>query len=160
MSHYWGDEWFYLYGDQLNEAIKKLNKGLNNIHVRCYGKEKYGCFRTDFFSLWNGSIRCWRGKWNNYITPAMPDIQQLLTRICILFDRVIIKINKWLGITKRVQKWQKNEINKLFQTVCKEYPHITDELISDTDCYMYIKPCEYGDIDGEEIWNKYWKCIK
>lgn len=159
MMHYWGDEWFCKYGDQLDEAIKKLNTGLNQVHVHCCGKEKYGCFRTDFFSLWNGSIRCWNGKWNNYITPAMPELRQLWMRICIYLDNLIIKINKLFGITKRVQEWQKAEINRLFQTVCKEYPEITDELINETDCYMYIKPGKYGDIDGEKIHNKYWKQI-
>ena len=157
MMHYWGDEWFYKYGDQLDEAINKLNTGLNLIHVHCCGKEKYGCFRTDFFSLWDGSIRSWNGDWNNYITPAMPKIKRFKRKFSIKFDSVAVKINRWFGITRRVQEWQKNEINKLFQTVCKEYSALTDELINETDCYMYIKPGKYGDIDGEEIHNKYWK---
>lgn len=56
--HIWGDEWFLEWGDELNDAIRELNIRLNKCHITVAGKEKYGCYRTDFFSLWNGSWLC------------------------------------------------------------------------------------------------------
>lgn len=146
--HYWGDEWFQKYGDEFNKAIRELDDGLRKLHVFVYGKEKFGCYRTDFFSLWEGSWLFWDGRFN----VKHSKFQLTLDSICRWF-------NYRLGIVKLVRCWQKRGINKLFQRVCKEHPDIVDELISDTDCYMYIKPGKYGDIDGEKIYNKYWKQI-
>jgi len=36
---------------------------------------------------------------------------------------------------------------------------VIDELICDIDGYEMIKPCKYGNIDGVEIHNRYWKRI-
>lgn len=141
MMHYWGDEWFQQNGEDLNKAISEINKGMREIHVLCLGKEKYGCLRTDFFNLWTGSWKEWKNIYNQ----------------STCFDRFMTKLNRIIGLTWIIREWQIKEINKLFQTVCKKYPHLVDELISDTDCYMYIKPGKYGDIDGEAIHNKYWK---
>lgn len=158
--HEWGDEWFRKNAKSFNEAINKLDKGLRDLHILVCGKEKYGCYRTDFFTLWNGSIRYWKGKWNTHINQSLSSSEQLKLKFKIKLDKVLTKINYYTGITKIVQHWQKEEINKLFQTVCKEYPDFIHELICDTDCYMYIKPGKYGDIDGEKIHNKYWKPIE
>lgn len=141
--HYWGDDWFKRYGDELNEAIRKINQGMRKIHVLCLGKEKYGALRTDFFRLWSGSWNEWKGQYNNHHW----------------YDKTISKINHTIGLTWIIRKWQIKKINQLFQKVCKEHPYLIDELISDTDCYMYIKPGRYGDIDGEKIHNKYWKLL-
>lgn len=159
--HFWGDEWFKCHGNELNAAISELNNGLNKLHVLCCGKEKYGTYRTDLFQLWNGSIRYWNGKWNIYISPSMGKVEQLGCKLAIVLDDIARHINRWLGITKLVQKWQKDKINKLFQEVCMKYPYIADELVCDTDCYMYIKPSKYGNLDGEAIHGKYWRtCTK
>ena len=147
--HYWGDEWFQKYGKEFDKAICELNNGLRKSHILVCGKEKFGCYRTDFFSLWNGSWLFWNGNWRF-------DGK----KIRYTFDKICKWLNYKLGIVKLVHCWQKREINKLFQTVCKKYPDFVDELICDTDCYMYIKPCKYGDLDGNKIHNKYWKCIK
>lgn len=146
MTHFWGDEWFQKYGDEFNKTIRELDKGLRELHIFVCGKEKFGCYRTDFFMLWGGSWLFWNGKFN----VKHSKFQLTLDKICKWF-------NYGLGIVALVRYWQKQEINKLFQRVCKEHPDIVDELISDTDCYMYIKPGKYGDIDGEKIHSKYWK---
>ena len=148
MMHFWGDEWFQKYGDEFNKAIRELDKGLRELHIFVCGKEKYGCYRTDFFCLWQGSWLFWNGKFN---------VKH--SKLQLTLDSTCRWLNNKLGIVKLVQCWQKRGINKLFQRVCKEHPYIVDELISDTDCYMYIKPGKYGDIDGEKIHNKYWKQI-
>lgn len=60
------------------------------------------------------------------------------------------------GILKRVQDWQVDKYNMVFQEACKKWPNIIDELIADIDGYKMIKPGKYGLIDGEEIHKKYW----
>jgi len=146
--HFWGDEWFQKYGKEFDKAVCELNNGLRKSHIFVCGKEKYGCYRTDFFCLWGGSWLFWNGKFN----VKHSKFQLTLDKICKWF-------NYRLGIVALVRCWQKREINKLFQRICKEHPDIVDELISDTDCYMYIKPGKYGGIDGEKIHNKYWKLL-
>lgn len=146
--HFWGDEWFQKYDDEFNKTIRELDKGLRELHIFVCGKEKFGCYRTDFFMLWGGSWLFWNGKFN---------VKH--SKFQLTLDKICRWLNYRLGIVKLVRYWQKREINKLFQRICKEHPDIVDELISDTDCYMYIKPGKYGDIDGEKIHNKYWKQI-
>ena len=158
--HYWGDDWFKEHGDDIYDAIKELNAGLRDIHILCLGKEKYGTYRTDFFQLWTGSWCNWQGMYNRYVDYSKNDWGTVFKKICYWTDDILADINRFIGLTWIIRKWQIKKINQLFQNVCKEHPDLIDELISDTDCYMYIKPGRYGDIDGEKIHNKYWKIIE
>ena len=55
--HFWGDEWFKKYGDDLYEAIKKLEYRMRKWgHVKVYGKEKFGTYRDEYLTFWNGGI--------------------------------------------------------------------------------------------------------
>ena len=65
-------------------------------------------------------------------------------------------INTKLGLLDFVHKRQAKYYNYAFQKACKKWPHLVDELICMVDGYKMIKPCKYGDIDGEEINKKYW----
>ena len=62
-----------------------------------------------------------------------------------------------IGLLKLVHKFQAYGYNKTFQLACKKWPNVIDELISDITGYKMIKPCKWGNIDGEEIHKKYWK---
>lgn len=62
-----------------------------------------------------------------------------------------------IGLLKLVHKYQANMYNKTYQIACKKWPMIIDELIVMVDGYKMIKPCKWGNIDGEEIHNKYWR---
>jgi hypothetical protein len=62
-----------------------------------------------------------------------------------------------IGLLKLVQDHQAKHYNKAFQLACKKWPNVKDELIVMVDGYKMIKPCKWGDVDGEEIHNKYWK---
>ena len=64
--------------------------------------------------------------------------------------------NYKIGLTGFVQKIQAKYYNYAFQIACKKWPNIIDELIVDVEGYKMIKPCKYGNIDGEEIHKKYW----
>lgn len=61
-----------------------------------------------------------------------------------------------IGLTKLIQDHQAKYYNKAFQLACKKWPNVKDELIVMVDGYKMIKPCRWGDVDGEEIHNKYW----
>lgn len=152
--HYWGDEWFQKYGTELNEAITELNQGLAKIHICVYGKEKYGTYRTDCFSLWDGSWYHW---FHGYTPIIKQGNKSIWSIIRYHIDKYFMTYNWYTGITQNVRGWQIRKLNRLFQEVCKQHPDIVDELISDTDCYQYIKRCRYGKIDGDKIHKKYWK---
>lgn len=62
-----------------------------------------------------------------------------------------------IGLVKLVHKYQSSIYNKAFQLACKKWPMVTEELIVDIDGYKMVKPCKWGNIDGEKIHNKYWK---
>ena len=47
--------------------------------------------------------------------------------------------------------------NYAIQKMCKKYPHIIDELVSDLDGYRMVKPGLFGPIDGTVINKKYWR---
>lgn len=65
--------------------------------------------------------------------------------------------SKKIGLLKLVNKFQAYGYNKTFQLACKKWPNVIDELISDINGYKMIKPCKWGNIDGEKIHDKYWK---
>jgi hypothetical protein len=62
-----------------------------------------------------------------------------------------------IGLTKWIHDHQAKHYNKAFQLACKKWPNVKDELIVMVDGYKMIKPCRWGNVDGEEIHNKYWK---
>ena len=65
--------------------------------------------------------------------------------------------NDKIGLTKLVNNYQAKMYNKVFQQACKKWPDIIDELVVDTVGYEMIKPCKWGNVDGELIHSKYWK---
>ena len=168
--HEWGDDWFKKYGTEFNRAITVLEKRIRKwAHAGVCGKEKWGCYRDEYLTLWNGGLRYlltpYRGwvighsKWATFLwyidTHLLP-----IKKIKYGWYWVgIADLNRVLGLTKLYHKFQERRINKAFQVTCKEYPHFIDELISDVDCYKLIKPCKWGDIDGEAIHKKYWKVV-
>lgn len=71
----------------------------------------------------------------------------------------LCKISEIIGIKKLINKYQEKAYNKAYQIACKKWPMVIDELIVMIDGYKMIKPCKWGNIDGEKIHNKYWKTI-
>jgi len=166
--HYWGDEWFKKNGNDLYTAIAFIEKRLRKHGMFVYGKEKWGCYRDDFIHLWDGSIGdivighrlsyyTWYEKLFHHIDTHL--IPYKKTKLGWLYAG-LSDFNRVIGLVKLVQKWQAYQYNKTFQLACKKWPNITDELISDLDGYAMIKPCKWGDVDGEKIHNKYWVRVK
>lgn len=180
--HYWGDEWFKKHGDNLYSAINEIEDGLRKYHIGVCGKEKYGCYRDDFLRFWDGSLyyiifgpKCYIGPSKTYKHKFFQNIVQKIHNIIYWFDHYIIPYRKtkygWLkagfadfnrlmGLVYLVRRYQAAKYNKVFQIICKKYPDVIDELICDATGYEMIKPCKWGDIDGNEIHKKYWKEVK
>lgn len=165
--HFWGDKWFQKNGDQLYAAINILEKRIRKwAKAGVCGKEKWGAYRDDFLTLWDGSLSrifygykvwwgsSWHEKLMHYIDYNL--IPYKKTKYGWL-KVGIANFNRLIGLQKLVNLWQIRMINKAFQVTCKEYPDIIDELVSDVCCYEFIKPCKWGDVDGEVIHKKYWK---
>lgn len=165
--HIWGDEWFIEHGNHLYEAINDLETRIRKwAKMGVCGKEKWGAYRDEYLSFWNGGIsQIFFGYRATYY-------HNIVAKIMYKFDHCLIPIKKtkfgWvtvgiadlnrkIGLTKIVNNWQARMLNKAFQITCKEYPDVVDELIVDVDCYELIKPCKWGDVDGEVIHKKYWK---
>lgn len=166
--HYWGDEWFQKYGSSFYKAIGKLESRMRSwARVGVCGKEKWGMYRSDFLTFWDGGLTQiffgYRARYRGF------------AHLLYNFDHYLIPIKKtkygWLrvgfadlirviGLQKLVQKWQTEQVNKAFQVTCKEYPQFIDELVADVDCYEIIKPGKWGDVDGEKIHWKHWKKIE
>lgn len=162
--HYYGDDWFKEHGDDLYDAITILDKRLRKAGIGAYCKEKYGTMRTDFFRLWDGSLSdilfgtMYHSTWIENVVWWLDYrmIRTEKTQFGWLY-KGLSDFNRWIGLTKMVQRWQARMVNKAFQVTCKEHPDIVDELICDVDCWKMIKPCKWGNIDGKEIHDKYWK---
>lgn len=168
--HFWGDKWFKEHGNDFYTAIDRLEKRIRKwAHCGVYGKEKYGCYRDEYLTLWDGGIR-------QILTPYKCCIigHSKRAKFLHIIDTHLIPgtktrygrrwygladFNEKLGLIKLVHKWQASRINKAFQVTCKEFPELIDELICDVDCYKMIVPCKYGTVDGTAIHNKYWKTI-
>lgn len=122
-----------------------------------------GLYRFEWFSKFISAMhRFIRYK----IDDGMPDYKSGES-FATWYERSYSK-RRWKGLCHYMEKTrlysyiinqQKKHYNYAFQLACKKYPDVTDELISDVDGYEMIKPCKYGNIDGVEIHNRYWKTI-
>ncbi len=151
-SHIWGDETFDW--SALNESIyycmdfwKKWGR------IGSHGKEKYGSFRHHTY-FWDGGI--WSLFWPGYVSIKPGFWSFIYFKVDRYFTR---KFTHYTGL-HRLGIWYQAQIyNYALQTMCKKFPHITDELISDSDVPQFIKPGIFGKVDGQKIHDKYWtKC--
>ena len=172
--HYWGDDWFKEHGDNLYSAINTVEKRIRKwARMGVCGKEKFGTWRDEYLTFWDGGIGqifCgYRGWWGlNWWTKLLftidhnlIPIKRVKTETKVVWLKVgLSNFNRMIGLVKLVNKWQARMLNKAVQITCKEYPDVIDELVSEVDCYQCIKPCKWGDVDGEAIHNKYWTILK
>lgn len=165
--HSWEDEWFQKYGDELDQAIRELEHRIRKwAKAGVCGKEKWGCYCDDFLTLWDGSLTTILYGYkasigNGWLERLVAHIDyRLIPYKKTRFGWIkagLANFNRLIGLVKLVNKWQCRMINKAFQVTCKEHPDIIDELVVDTMCYRVIRPCKWGDVDGEKIHKKYWK---
>lgn len=150
--HMWGDKWFAEHGDDLHSAIDfcitnmsrwgRINMSLS--------KEKFGCFRDNAL-FWEGTIQ-------SIIFPDM--YYAILPTIYHKFELPILApLLRYMGVVWLVQQYQRFIYNLVIQKVCKKYPEIIHEMVRDLDFPQYIKPGFFGNVDGSEIRNKYWRNI-
>ncbi|MBQ1571522.1 MAG: hypothetical protein IIZ78_10390 [Clostridiales bacterium] len=163
--HYYGDDWFNEHGDDLYDAIAILDKRLRKAGVIVYCKEKYGTMRTDFFRLWDGNLsdilfgrKLYRDNWFEDVVWWLDYRMIPVGKTSFGWQYVgLSDFNTLIHLKHLVWKWQAKMVNKAFQVTCKEHPDIVDELVCDVDCWKMIKPCKWGDVDGEEIHYRYWR---
>ena len=149
--HYWGDEWFQKNGQDLNSAISEIEKTCRRYGgIKIFGKEKYGTYRDEYLRLWDGSLHYIL--YSSYVRIENKFIYWTL-------DPILRVIFKYTGILKLVNWYQSQIYNYAIQKVCKKYPDIVDEIVSDLDGYEMVKPGWFGNISGEKIHKKHWKTI-
>lgn len=145
--HRWNDEWFQKHGDKLYESINYCMSFWRKWgRIGSHGKEKYGTFR-DHITLWDGGI-------HGLIYPGYARI--VIPFLYWKIDPIIKRINNFFGIRRLFNWWQSQVYNYAIQRMCKKYPEIVDELVSDLDGYEMVKPSIFGKINGEKIHQKYW----
>lgn len=163
--HEWGDEWFQEHGQNLYDAIDFIEKRLRKAGICVYGKEKWGCWVDEYLKLWDGSLSPIFFGWHLFYNTWYLRLFRKIDYFLIPYKKTkfgwlkfgVAEINKWLGLVDLVCKWQANQYNKAIQLACKKWPDVTEELIVDTEGYQMVKPCKWGDVDGELIHRKYWK---
>lgn len=122
--------------------------------IGSHGKEKYGTFR-DHVYFWDGGI--WSLIRPGYCSIGGP----VLSFIYFKLDKYITKpFTRYTGLRKLGFLYQRFIYNYAIQKVCKRYPHIVDEIVSDLDNYNMIKPGIFGNICGKTIHEKYWTIVE
>lgn len=150
IMHEWGDDWFQKNGDELNDSIDYCCRVWRKYgRIGMHGKEKYGSFRDMLQGMWDGGIHSLI--WPGYVWIVNPFIYWKLDKY------FIIPITKYTGLHKLGMWYQSQVYNYAIQKMCKKYPNIIDELVSDLDGYEMIKPGRFGKVDGTVIHKKYWK---
>jgi hypothetical protein len=145
--HEWGDKWFEKNGESLYEAISYCMRFWKRWgRIGSHGKEKWGTFR-DHTYFWNGGIHGLL--YPGYVRIVFPTLYRFDLYCTMPFMR-------FTRITKLVWWWQSQVYNYAIQKMCKKYPNIIDELVSDLEGYKMIKPGIFGKVDGVTIHNKYW----
>jgi len=148
MSHMWGDFWFEKHGEDLYTAINYCMRTWRRYgRIGTNGKEKYGQF-VDSASFWDGGL-------HGLIYPGYYWVR--FPFLYFKVDRYLIQpFTRYTGIHKLGLLWQKTVYNYAIQKMCKRYPELTDELVSDLDYYEFVKPGIFGKVDGTVIHKKYW----
>lgn len=150
--HYWGEDEF-----DWESMWKAVNYCCKKFHrwgrIRCYGKEKFGTFR-DHTDFWDGTLY-------HLIWPSRVYIRGLIGNfLYYTFDEYFFQyFTRYTGIQWLFVKYQMWLYNYTIQKVCKQYPHLIDELVSDLDHYQLIRPGRFGNIDGTIIHKKYWRSV-
>ena len=54
--HSWGDEWFQKNGKDFYKAINEIERIQHKARIGVYGKEKWGTYRNEYLSFWNGGL--------------------------------------------------------------------------------------------------------
>lgn len=174
------------YGTYRDEYLHFWDGGLYSI---LFGyRARIGTFNSYRFKLTKEEKEnetFWKTKFNKNVSPKIVEfINKIHSFICFKLDEAIPDISKdtpfeeydyyynkrkWkglkyyngkIGLIKLIQKYQAYHYNKAFQLACKKWPHIQDELIVMVDGWEMIKPCKWGNIDGEVIHKKYWKTVE
>lgn len=148
--HIWGDEWFKANGHDLNSAINYCTNIWRKWgRIGSHGKEKFGSFR-DHIYMWDGGIHGLI--YPGYVRIMKPKLYKFDVKITIPIMRKTRLLNLFW--------WYQSQVyNYTIQKMCKKYPNIVDELVSDLDGYKMVKPGIFGKIDGEVIHKKYWKVV-
>lgn len=167
--HIWGDEWFKKYGNQFYEAIKVFEDRIRKwAKCRVYGKEKFGTYRDEYFSMWNGELSTiffgyklvYNRNWFEKLIWKIDNCLIPIKKTQFSWYKVgLANFNRAIKLVKLVNKWQAKMLNKAAQITCKEYPDVVGELLMDVCFYKCIKPCKWGNINGQKIHEKYWKVI-
>lgn len=152
--HYWGDDWFKENGCDLDEAIHYCCKIWRKYgRIGTSGKEKFGTFR-DQITLWDGGLWFLFFPGYHWIKPGFWHF------VYFYVDRFFMRLfTKYTGLHFLGLKYQAFVYNYAVQRVCKKYPKIIDEIVSDLDGYEMVKPGIFGKIDGKKIHDKYWRRI-
>ena len=113
--HYWGDSWFQEHGENLYAAISYIEKNLRKYHIGVYGKEKYGCYRDDYLSFWNGGLyqiiwgyRMYQGTFIQYPFKWMTNLANKIHKfIACWLDSGCIKMKEGESIQELSQRQDK-----------------------------------------------------
>lgn len=148
--HLWGDAWFQKNEKDFYNAIDEVETKLRLFRMGAYGKEKYGTYRERTV-FWDGYV-------HTLIWPGHVAIRNR-TLYWKIDPYITYPIAKYTGLLKFVRFLQKQWYNYTFQTVCKKYPNVVDELVCDLDYAEYIRPGIFGNICGKTIVDKYWEKV-
>jgi hypothetical protein len=149
--HIWGDDWFEKNGNNLDTAISYCVRFWRKYgRIGSHGKEKYGTFR-DHIDLWDGGLHTLI--WPGYVRIVNSFIYFKLDR------HIFIPLTKYTGLCRLGQWYQSQVYNYAIQKMCKKYPDIIDELVSDLEGYRMVRPGIFGAVDGTVIHKKYWRSI-
>lgn len=147
--HVWGDDFFKENGKDLDAAIHYImNTWLKFGRIGSHGKEKYGTFR-DHPYFWQGGI-------HDLIWPGYVSIQNEFLYWVIDY-KILRPFMRITGLLRLGVWYQEQVYNYAVQKMCKKYPKIVDELVSDLEYYDLIKPGIFGKVDGTVIHKKYWR---
>lgn len=161
-THFWGDNWEYW--DDLYKAIDEIGAKCKRKHIYICGKEKFGTYREEMFSWWNGglyeliwgyrSFKCsyvsYKRKWQKNCANKIHCI------VSNIDEKFWIPFNRKFHIDRLIYKCAMRNYNKIFQSVCKKYPHIIPELSTDLAHYEAIIPGKYGTLDGILLLIAHW----
>ena len=147
--HEWGDDWPHW--NLLYRAIREVEDVWKWGRIAHHGKEKWGTFRDQ---LWP-----WDGTLTGLLYPGYVRIMTPRWFYWGIDQRVIRPVLQYTGTAWLIRRYQRAVYNYGIQRACRMYPEVVDELVVDLDGYEMVRPGIFGNVDGTEIHNKYWRRV-
>ena len=176
VCHEWGDDFDWA---GINDSVNIIASYADKANLAVDIKEKHGQVNLSVIQDFDGSLKSWlqpgcgyyfsidfKTVWNdkglfvkykaNLYNWLVAKPANFVLKYLTGLDRLIADHLVPDSFVKAVRRHQYETLNDGFQTACRKYPYLVNEICNEVECYRIIKPNKICTVDGTAIHKKYY----